>query len=294
MEWTSGSDVDWTFLIDGPADPEHFRIAQDIASALCAEGFPAPGPTETFGSLSNSHDLIHHIGGLEDSNQNMTRRVLLLLESMPLTDGIAHGRVVRQILKRYIVTDPAVSTVAKPVFQVPLFLLNDVVRMWRTFAVDYATKKWQRAGKGWALRNIKLRMSRKVLFVKGMLMCFDCSLNAPDIREADPETVLNQMVSHCFELTTRPAIDILCDVLQPRASAEVADEVLSAYDTFLGILNEEHQRTKLKGLSFEEAAEDELFQQLRATSHRFRDALENLFFDEDPSLAQLTRRYGVF
>ena len=26
-EWTSDSDVDWTLLVNGPSDPEHFRLA---------------------------------------------------------------------------------------------------------------------------------------------------------------------------------------------------------------------------------------------------------------------------
>jgi len=30
LEWTSGSDVDWTLLVDGPSDPEHFALARDI------------------------------------------------------------------------------------------------------------------------------------------------------------------------------------------------------------------------------------------------------------------------
>lgn len=29
-EWTSGSDVDWTLLIDGQANPEHREIARQI------------------------------------------------------------------------------------------------------------------------------------------------------------------------------------------------------------------------------------------------------------------------
>lgn len=293
-EWTSGSDVDWTLLIDGPSDPEHLQIAQDIAAALADGGFAEPGATDTFGSISSSHDLIHYVGGPEDTNQNMTRRILLLLESVAIGDGLIHGRVIRQILKRYIVLDPAVSTFEQPSFQVPLFLLNDIVRLWRTMAVDYATKKWQRAGEGWAIRNIKLRMSRKLLFVKGLLMCFLCKLDAPDLNGRDSEIVLDQMVSFCVELSGTPAIDVLCDVLVARASNETAKSVVTAYNEFLESLNDSDQRKVLKELSFDSAASDDVFQVLRTNSHEFRDGLESLFFEENEDLAKLTKRYGVF
>lgn len=33
-EWTSGSDLDWTYLIDGQANSDHLRIAQKISKVL--------------------------------------------------------------------------------------------------------------------------------------------------------------------------------------------------------------------------------------------------------------------
>jgi hypothetical protein len=42
------------------------------------------------------------------------------------------------------------------------FSLNDIVRFWRTMAVDFASKQRDRAGEEWGLRNAKLRMSRKL------------------------------------------------------------------------------------------------------------------------------------
>ena len=83
-EWTSGSDLDWTLLIDGWADPGHLAISQSIQSALKTADFEGPGPTGTFGSMTFSHEIIHNIGGENDSNRNTTRRILLLLESIPI------------------------------------------------------------------------------------------------------------------------------------------------------------------------------------------------------------------
>ena len=55
--------------------------------------------------------------------------------------------------------------------------MNDVVRFWRTMTVDYAAKVIERDREGWALRNAKLRFSRKLIFVTGMLLAYEVGLN---------------------------------------------------------------------------------------------------------------------
>lgn len=296
-EWTSGSDIDWAFLVDGQADPEHFRVENEIAQAFGATPYAEPGATGTFGAMASSHELIHHVGGLEDSNQNLTRRILLLLESTSLTDPLVHERVIRAILERYIVCDPAVSSLDRHSFHVPRFLLNDIVRYWRTVAVDYASKKWQQPKGKWALRNIKLRMSRKLFFVKGLLMCFDCELTEdtpPPPKGADSEVVEAQLANRCYSLLRMTPIDILCRALCERANPETAVKIVSAYDSFIGTLDNEDMRKHLEDLSFEESGEDSAFLDLREISHQFRDGIEQLFFDDDKQLNALTRKYGVF
>src|SRR6201993_5370916 len=66
-EWTSGSDLDWTYLVDGQANSDHLRIAQEIQKAISEHPeFRPPGQTGTFGNMAFSHDLIHQIGGQHD------------------------------------------------------------------------------------------------------------------------------------------------------------------------------------------------------------------------------------
>src|SRR5580698_3300862 len=137
-EWTSGSDLDWTYLIDGEANPEHPRIAQEIQRILKNNEtkFKPPGQTETFGNMSFSHDVIHQIGGQSDTNKNTTRRVLLLLESAPIGKRCeAHERVIRGVIDRYLEEDNHLLTPDGKTYRVPRFLLNDIVRFWRTMAV---------------------------------------------------------------------------------------------------------------------------------------------------------------
>src|SRR4029077_15479746 len=140
-----------------------------------------PGPAATFGSVTFSHELVHHIGGHSDSNRNTTQRILLLLESTPIGSADAYQRVVRAVLGRYLDNDISFLTRSRSGkrYKVPRFLLNDIVRYWRTVCVDYATKFRERQGAEWALRNAKLRMSRKLIFASGLVMCFSCYLKPP-------------------------------------------------------------------------------------------------------------------
>lgn len=58
-EWTSASDLDWTYLIDGQANSDHLFIAQKMRKVF--EGnedkFRPPGQTGTFGNMAFSHDI---------------------------------------------------------------------------------------------------------------------------------------------------------------------------------------------------------------------------------------------
>jgi predicted nucleotidyltransferase len=105
QEFTSESDIDWTLLVDGFTVPEHLTVAHRIGEALEKLKARAPGRTGTFGNLASSHNMIHCIGGDDDSNANTTRRVLLLLESRPIGDSEAFDRVRNNLLKRYLGED---------------------------------------------------------------------------------------------------------------------------------------------------------------------------------------------
>ncbi len=96
-EFTAGSDIDWTLLIDGLADPEHHVLVRRIRKLLQPLAKPL-GREGTFGEMVFSHDLIHQIGGEDDTNRNTRRRLLLLLESRAVGRSDAYIRVVRHIL----------------------------------------------------------------------------------------------------------------------------------------------------------------------------------------------------
>ncbi len=299
-ELTSGSDVDWSLLIDGPADPEHFRVAQEVDRILSELGLLRPGATETFGTLASSHELIHLIGGIRDANQNMTRRVLLLLEARSVTNPLVYERVVRGVLNRYIISGASVSWSAqgsKPAVVVPRFLLNDIVRFWRTMAVDYAAKRWEQSDRKWALRNAKLRMSRKLLFAAGLLMCFNFELTPPPDRDeilADPDTLPPRLAEFFLDQTRLTPLELVAQALLQAGDDEVVSDIMDSYDLFLQLLDDEATRKQLEMVKFEDAGRDPLFQRITSLSERFQRGLTTLFFEGDTALRDMIIKYGVF
>jgi predicted nucleotidyltransferase len=305
-ELTPGSDIDWTLLVDGPADPAHLDVARAIGRHVReVEGKP-PGREGVFGSLAFSHELIHLIGGEDDTNSNTTRRILLLLESRALSgDGSgggdqdsAHRRVLTKILHRYLDEDRGLWYGAGS-YKIPRFLLNDFVRYWRTMAVDFAYKQRSRAGEGWALRNLKLRMSRKLIFVAGLLTCFSPETELPtDTRDrifGPDKPGLPILVDHFLDLVGSTPLDITARaILTRRALHDAGGELLDAYDEFLGLLADPNDRERLETLPLERLGDDPVFQRGIGIGHRFQQALDRIFLDPSSPFYRLTLKYGIF
>lgn len=297
-EWTSKSDLDWTYLIDGEANSDHLKISQSIQQIFKETEYEEPGATGTFGNMAFSHDIIHQIGGQNDTNRNTTQRVLLLLESCPIGKRTeAYERVIRGVISRYLEEDVHPLTPDSKRYRVPRFLLNDIVRFWRTMAVDFASKQRDRAGEGWGLRNAKLRMSRKLIFASGLLVCFSASLDTAlndRISTGAKDDIKLRLINHIRDCVRLTPLEILAKSMeQYRVPEATAKELFGAYAEFLGLLDDEKSRETLKALRSADSRTDPTFKQLRNISGAFESALDHIFF-ENPNVAPLTRKYGVF
>lgn len=288
------SDVDWFLLVDGLSNPDHGPVRQKISERIRRVGLEQPGRSGTFGDLVTSHELIHYIAGTRDSNENLTRRILLLSESKALTGDAVRERVIRNVLARYVIHDPSVRRADTQT--VPLFLVNDVVRYWRTVASDYASKMWERQHEGWAIRNVKLRFSRKLLFVWGLLASFAGELFA----DASFDDVFNEeerllrLSDLIREQTETVPLDLLARVALEVDDDTTARQIFSSYDEFLRVLIDPLKREELKNLPFEQAHQDAIWGRLREASHQFREGIDALFFEKHTKLKRLIRDYGVF
>lgn len=246
-EFTSGSDIDWTLLIDGFADPRHYDLTGKINTIVEKIAAKSTGAEGTFSAMVFSHDLINEIGGEDDTNRNTTRRLLLLLESAAVGRDDAYHRVLRNILNRYLLEDRGFWKGSQ--FRVPRFLQNDFARYWRTMAVDFAYKLRKRSGKGWAIRNIKLRMSRKLIYVSGLLVCYRCHLDHTGeewISIAGSPDRQEQVVDYFGGVFQQTPLEIIAGVLlQLPHLDEAANQIVGSYNDFLGILADKDQRDHL-------------------------------------------------
>jgi len=299
-EWTSGSDLDWTYLIDGQANSDHLRIAQKI-NRIVRDRFIGPGATATFGNLAFSHELIHQIGGQNDTNKNTTQRILLLLESAPVGNRTeAYDRVILGVVNRYLEEDTHLLSRDSRHYRVPRFLLNDIVRFWRTMAVDFASKQRDREGSGWGLRNAKLRMSRKLIFASCLLVCFSATLD-PELKEqistvksTDDDAIRSNLANHIKNFVMLTPLEVFeRSVKSYGVAANVAEDLFGAYGEFLALLADEQTRKALADLRAKDSRTDATFKQVRKISERFEKALDAMFF-ENSVLAPLTRKYGVY
>ena len=301
-EWTSGSDVDWTLLIDGQAIPAHRSTARKVEKTLRQLKYKGnelkqPGAEGIFGSMAFSHDIVHRIGGQADSNRNTTQRILLLTEAVALRepgDDCACERTVRQVLNRYLESDSNFHAKADQEARIPRFLLNDIVRYWRTMCVDFAYKDWEQDGKKWALRNVKLRTSRKLLFFSSLLTVFSCFQNDALRRDgADRDEYLLGLQKHLLAFVHATPLNIIAWTLRDLGLVEECHKLLDEYEQILSVFDDKGKREHLEKLN-QDVYEDEVFLQCREISHRLQAALKRVCFEAETSLKQFTLEYGVF
>lgn len=114
------------------------------------------------------HALIKTLGKAEDDALNtFTARLLLLLESRPLLEAAVYNDVIEEVVAAYWRDYED----HKSDF-VPAFLANDILRLWRTFCVNYeantSTEPSEENAKR-KLKNYKLKHSR-------LLTCYSALL----------------------------------------------------------------------------------------------------------------------
>jgi hypothetical protein len=266
------SDDDFMLLVHGGERPD-----SDVEPSVeeIAEVFnSSPGAQGIFGVPTFSERLVQDIGLDDDDNSNFTRRMLLMLESVPVTGADAYRAVRKEVLDRYL--DESVKA-----YRPPRFFLNDVVRYWRTICVDFAGKEHEGPEK-WGLRNAKLRTSRKILFAGGLLPVLECFrfdlLQIRDYLEGQLDMLPTDRIAKSF---------LVHNAIEPGA------RTFGAYDEFVGRMDDPEFRDELASVVRDNSGDSAAFADVQRLGHELQDGLLALLY-ETRELPQVVRDYAIF
>ena len=98
--------------------------------------------------------MLEALGAPQDDSENLfTARMLLLLEARCVCNQSLYDDIVDKILRHYFRDSRGKSTFR------PLFLLNDLLRYWRTLCLNYELIR-DNPDRPWRKKNINLKFSR--------------------------------------------------------------------------------------------------------------------------------------
>ena len=174
------------------------------------------------------HELTKTLGTPEDDVTNtFTARLLLLLESQPLLERAVYGEVMKEVIAAYWRDYED----HKSDFM-PAFLANDILRLWRTFCVNYEARTsrmpTEEKAKG-KLKNYKLKHSR-------LLTCYSALLYLLAVY-VDQRTVSPSEAIRMIAITPTQRLEWL--LTQPYLSQahSTIQKLLDQYEIFLDTTN---------------------------------------------------------
>jgi hypothetical protein len=175
-------------------------------------------------------EIIKYLGTREDDFKNhFTARMLLLLESQVLVNKPAYEYALKKIVSEYFrdFND-------HPRDFVPLFLINDIVRYWKTICLNYETKRF--AKKVGVDEQVKRRLKNKKLKFSRIWTCYSM---VASLSNHEPPLTLDELLEYVHD-TPYKRMKRLCEA-KNKAVASKAKAVVKDYTWFLKTLSESEQ-----------------------------------------------------
>lgn len=208
-----------------------------------------------FGKVSCIEDMISNIGGQDDLNSKITLRILYLLEGDWLFDENRFHQYRDLILAKYIQ-----ETISE--HQFCRFLLNDLIRYYRTICVDFEHKTIEK-GKSWGDRNIKLVFSRKLLYFSGILVTAETWQQTYKVKR--------QIARELLSLNPIDRLQRICGAK--------SNPVVEMYESYLERMADPEIRKLIDAATIVKATQSEQFRRLKNDGHHFSLMLGKLLKD---------------
>jgi hypothetical protein len=253
LEASTESDIDYYFFAD---NAEGLKRAKDLWNSKAGEIAKIVGKNPSAigafgeGGSETLEELTKNIGGNDDFNAKITRRILFLLESTWLTSEETVERYRKEVLTRYVSENIEDRHLCR-------FLLNDVIRYYRTICVDFEFKTFE-GGKAWGIRYIKLRFSRQLLYFSGLI--------------AIAETVglsRDEKINVLIKLFKMPPLERIKHVCN-----DLSSPIFDLYGQFLEKISDGSVRENLNLVTNNKNTHTSEFTELREKGKQFSEALE--------------------
>ncbi|WP_143393592.1 hypothetical protein [Fimbriiglobus ruber] len=179
MEYGDASDCDLLVVLTDAAR-QNPAIANDAYARVWAALEPLdlelPKATGTFSSPTSEQHLCdkRNVGAPDEDLRVLAKRLLLLLETQPVYNDDEYEKLITGVVNSY-----AEGYVDRKPTKEWVFLLNDLIRYFRSLCVNY---QWdfRTEHMKWPLRNTKLRHSRLAMYGGLLLLLGQCSLETTD------------------------------------------------------------------------------------------------------------------
>lgn len=254
-EFTSGSDVDFFIINLAPSMDSNFlhEKRDRFSEELRKINLKMPALGGVFDDIQFASTILGKIGGDSDINKNLTQRMLLLLEGEWVFNEGGFKKLTAEAIDRYVHND-------LPNGKICLYLLNDIIRYWRTICIDFEHKTYNSVNnstKPRAIRLIKLRFSRMLMSFAGIVTvacAVDCDVDSK-----------KKMIADLFSI---PAIYRMRKIL--------GDQFTAAERNY-GFFLEKMDDSKIRGiLESESGLDSEEFRCLNSKAKEFKKNLLNI------------------
>ncbi len=225
---------------------DDIRIKAELIETTRALGIPEFSGDGRYLVHYSVHDFTKTLGTPEDDVANtFTARLLMLLESCPLVEEQVYVEVIEEVVAAYWrdYEDHKSNFI-------PAFLANDVLRLWRTFCVNYEARTErvpeEEKAKG-KIKNYKLKHSRLLTCYSAILYLLAVFGVKDSVSPSDALDMIN--------LTPTERLERLQEIKELVEARSTLAALLGQYEKFLETTNADEptliERFKDKKLSHE-------------------------------------------
>ncbi|MGY3214576.1 hypothetical protein [Mucilaginibacter sp. HD30] len=273
MEASDQSDLDYVILNNETTDIPIEDIVKRVRQIAQSLEIPLPNETGVFAKSYSKSDLIEKIGNEDDDLNKLAQRLLIIMESKPIYNEELFDNIIEEILSKYL------EYVIKEPTKEATFLMNDLIRYFRSIAVNYQYNFWKNNEK-WTIRNVKLRHSRILMYAGTLLLI----LNASKLRDNKFDYIKNHIKLTPFEKIVSVYLD---------NNDFNFRRLIAAYDIFLSKLNSSEIRKQLQ-VEYDDRYKNPHYAELKVTSDSFIAELTRFIFSKKNIWSEEVFEYLIF